>query len=69
MSRPRAERYIKSLNSWKISYPNIFRAIVISYPYAVDKIQGKRSCEGNTKGVRQMFVDEGIEIIVFKEVK
>ncbi len=68
MSRPRADRYIRSLNSWKTLYPNIYRAIVISYPYAVDKIQGKRNSKGYTKGVREMFEDEGIEIIVFKEI-
>jgi len=68
MSRPRAQRYIDSLNSWKTYYPDIYRAIVISYPYAVDKIQGKRGSKGYTKGVREMFVDEGIEIIVFKEI-
>ena len=67
MSRPRARRYINHLNSWKQFYPNIYRAIVISYPYAVDKIQGKRTCHGYAKGVRQMFDDEDIEIIVFRE--
>lgn len=68
MSRPRAVRYIRSLNSWKTLSPDIYRAVVISYPYAVDKIQGKRNSKGYTKGVREMFVDEGIEIIVFKEI-
>jgi len=68
MSRPRANRYIRNLNAWKKENPNIYRAIVISYPYAVDKIQGKRTSKGNSKGVREMFDDEEIEVIVFKEI-
>lgn len=59
MSKTRAKRYINSLNFWKKLYPDIYRALVVSYPHTVDKI----------KGVRKMFADEGIEIWVFKEVK
>ena len=55
----RAKRYIDSLNFWKTLNPDIYRALVVSYPQTVDKI----------KGVRKMFADEGIEIWVFKEVK
>ena len=58
-SKGRAKRYINSLNFWRLLYPTIYRAIVVSYPYTVDHI----------KGVRQMFKDEGIEVWVFKEVK
>lgn len=54
----RAKRYIDSLNSWKTINPDIYRALVVSYPQTVDKI----------KGVRKMFTDEEIEIWVFKEV-
>ena len=56
MSKPRARRYRNSLNFWKNLYPNIYRAIVVSYPETVDKI----------KGVRKIFEDEGIEVWVFK---
>lgn len=55
----RAQRYIDSLNYWKTINPNIYRALVVSYPHTVDKI----------KGIRKMFADEGIEIWVFKEVQ
>lgn len=57
MDRPRAERYKDSLNYWKKVNPNIFRGIVVTRDYVVDKI----------KGVRNIFRKEGIEIIVFKE--
>ena len=56
-SKRRAQRYVDSLNYWKTVNPNIERAIVISYPNTVDKI----------KGIRKMFMDEGIEIWTFKE--
>lgn len=48
MSRTRAKRYIDSLNFWKFLYPEIYRALVVSYPSTVDKV----------KGVRKMFKDE-----------
>jgi len=57
--KDRAKRYIDSLNFWKTLNPDIYRALVVSYPETVDKI----------KGVRKMFEVEGIEIWVFKEVK
>jgi len=57
MDRPRAKRYVDSLNNWKKVNPNIHRAIVVSHSFTVDRI----------KGVRKMFVDEGIEVIIFKE--
>ena len=52
MSKTRAKRYIDSLNFWKTQNPDIYRALVVSYPQTVDKI----------KGVRQMFIDEEIEV-------
>ena len=58
-SKTRAKRYKDSLNRWKTINPNIYRAVVVSYPNTVDKI----------KGIRKMFADEGIEVWVFKETR
>lgn len=56
MSRTKAQHYIDSLKVWRSIYPDIYLAIVISYPFTVDHI----------KGVRKMFVDERIEVWVWK---